>query len=108
MAAGMPNSRRNLDIAIERAFGATDDPVRIRNLMANTVVGQLLPKGAIKGGSSLKFRYGNKATRFTRDLDAARSDELEGFIQDIGGHWGRFLLSCQQDNKNRPQCPPMS
>ena len=24
------------------------------------------------------------------------------------GHWGRFLLSCQQDNKNRPQCPDLS
>ena len=83
MVARIPNSRRNLDIAIERVFGATDDPVRVRKLMANTIVGQLLPRGAIKGGSSLKLRYGDKATRFTRDLDAARADALEVFIQEL-------------------------
>jgi hypothetical protein len=78
-----PNSRRNLDIAIERLFGKTGDPVRVRKTIANTVVGQLLPKGAIKGGSSLKLRYGDKTTRFTRDLDAARAEELEVFIQKL-------------------------
>lgn len=79
----LPNSRRNLDIAIDRLFGKSDDPMRVRKTIANTVVGQLLPKGAIKGGSSLKLRYGDKTTRFTQDLDAARAEELEVFIQKL-------------------------
>jgi len=89
-----PNSRRNLDIAIERLFGDADDPMRVRKLLANVIVGQLLPPGAIKGGSSLKLRYGDKPTRFTRDLDAVRAEELEVFIENLSdalrGGWNGF------------------
>jgi hypothetical protein len=38
MPEKLPNSRRNLDIAIERLFSATDDPVRVRKMIANTMV----------------------------------------------------------------------
>jgi len=48
--------------------------------MANTIIGQLLPDGAVKGGSSLKLRYGDKCTRFTTDLDAARAGELDTYV----------------------------
>jgi len=78
-----PNSRRNLDEAIARLFGRGEPFSRARKTIANTVVGQLLPKGAIKGGTSLKFRYGDSATRFTRDLDAVRAEDLEVFIQEL-------------------------
>lgn len=74
-----PNSRRNLDIAIERIADSADDAVRIRRLMANALVGQLLPDGAIKGGSSLKLRFGNAVTRFSKDLDAARLSDIEEY-----------------------------
>ena len=49
----IPNSRRNLDIAIERLAKDSEEAVRIRRTMANAIVGQLLPDGAVKGGSSL-------------------------------------------------------
>lgn len=49
----IPNSRRNLDIAIERLAKDSEEAVRIRLTMANAIVGQLLPDGAVKGGSSL-------------------------------------------------------
>ena len=78
-----PNSKRNLDAAIVRLFAETGDSQLIRKTIANTIVGQLLPKGAIKGGSSLKFRYGDKVIRFTRDLDAARAKDLETFIEEL-------------------------
>ena len=51
-----PNSRRNLDSAIERLSVDKGDPLRIRLVIANIVVGQMLPGGVIKGGSSLKLR----------------------------------------------------
>ena len=54
-----PNSKRNLDLAIVRIFGNSTNLLQIRVLMANTIVGQLLPSGAVKGGSALKLRYGN-------------------------------------------------
>jgi len=73
-----PNSRRNLDEAIKRAHG--EDYLRARTAMANAIVGQLLPEGVVKGGSALKLRFGNAATRFTTDLDAARVHDIEAFV----------------------------
>lgn len=75
-----PNSRRNLDIAIERLAKDSDEAVRIRRTMANAIVGQLLPDGAVKGGSSLKLRFGDGATCFSRDLDTARASDIENYV----------------------------
>lgn len=66
--------------------------------MALVVVGQMLPAGAINGGSAMALRYGT-ATRFTRDLDAARAgtlaeftDELEERLRDgWAGFTGRLI-----------------
>jgi len=78
-----PNSKRNLDIAIERIFGKDKNPLQVRTLIANTIIGQLLPKGVVKGGSALKLRYGDKTTRFTRDLDTVRVEGLESFLEQL-------------------------
>lgn len=51
--AKRPNSRRNLDIAIERVAGRGPAFVQARTLMADAVVAQMLPDGAVKGGSAL-------------------------------------------------------
>lgn len=84
MAEGKrPNSRRNLDIAIDRLAARTQDPLRLRIALANTIVGQMIPEGAVKGGSSLKMRYGDGATRFTRDLDTARVSDMEEYARKL-------------------------
>lgn len=36
--------------------------------MANAIVAQMIGQGVVKGGSGLKFRYGDRATRVTLDL----------------------------------------
>jgi hypothetical protein len=82
-APKQPNSRRNLDVAINRLAKGEEDARRIRLVLANTVVGQMLPSGVVKGGSALKLRYGNDATRFTRDLDTARNEDMEEFIEKL-------------------------
>ena len=76
-----PNSRRNLDRAIERLFG--DDPGYIvtRTIMADAIVAQMLPDGVVKGGSALKIRFGDAFTRFTSDLDTARSSDMEEYVE---------------------------
>ena len=101
MTEKRPNSKRNLDLAIVRAFGNSVNLLQIRVLMANTIVGQLLPSGALKGGSALKLRYGNAATRFTTDLDTARKIKLIEFIKELdaslgvgwNGFTGRLILN---------------
>ena len=56
MSNKIPNSRRNLDIAIDRILGKDVNPLQIRTLLANTIIGQMLPDGVMKGGSALKPR----------------------------------------------------
>ena len=79
--AKRPNSRRNLDIAIERAVGRGPAFVQARTLMADAVVAQMLPDGAVKGGSALKLRFGDAGTRFSEDLDTARASGIDEYIE---------------------------
>ena len=61
-----PNSRANLDKAIQRlADGDRDAYIAIRAVIANAVVGQMLPEGAVKGGSAIRLRLGNVGTRYS-------------------------------------------
>ena len=76
-----PNSRRNLDLAIDRLCAkAGDEPGRVKRLLAAVIVGQMLPNGAAKGGNALKIRFGKDTTRFSRDLDTARASSLNEYI----------------------------
>ena len=83
MNSTTPNSRRNLDITIDRLFGIESNTIQIRTLIAYTIIAQMLPKGVVKGGSALKLRYGDKTTRFTRDLDTARAEDLEEYLKQL-------------------------
>ena len=81
-----PNSRRNLDLAIDRLCAKTgDEPGRVKRLLATAIVGQMLPDGAAKGGNALKIRFGKDVTRFSRDLDTARASSLEEYISRLEG-----------------------
>ena len=76
-----PMTRVNLDKAISRL--AMNDPrltVDIRMSMANAIVGQFLPEGVVKGGTSLKFRFGSNNARYTMDLDTAWKTDLDTFL----------------------------
>lgn len=76
--ADIPPSVRSLEQRIRNVAGTDSLALRRRTSMALVVVSQMLPEGAIKGGSSMALRYGRK-TRFTRDLDAARLRPLARF-----------------------------
>ena len=78
-----PNSKVNLDKAILRFAGDVTRANELRNLMANTIVAQLIGEGVVKGGTGLKFRYGEKMTRVTLDLDTAWKTDLDGFLKGL-------------------------
>lgn len=79
---GKPNSLRHLDDAIRRACGGSPEEfVKTRTLMANAVVTQMLPDGVVKGGSAIKMRFGNVATRFTTDLDTATATDPDAYAE---------------------------
>ena len=77
-----PNTCVNLIKAINQ-IDKSGDPVRFSRAMANVVVGQILPDGVVKGGSSLMFRYGGELTRYTRDMDTARVMDLVDYKQKL-------------------------
>ena len=105
-----PNSRRNLDSAIERLSVDKGAPLRIRLVIANIVVGQMLPGGVIKGGSSLKLRYGDAGSRFTKDLDAARAKNIERFTSEFEARlatgWNGFTGVLVPGRKAHPKNVP--
>lgn len=78
----VPNSVRSLEQRIRNLEGSEELAIRRRVGMALVVVGQMLPEGAIKGGSAMALRYG-RGTRFTQDLDAARVQPLAWFRSDF-------------------------
>lgn len=76
-----PNSRRNLDLAIDRLCADLgEESGRVKRLLAAVIVGQMLPDGAAKGGNALKIRFGKDVTRFSRDLDTAREPSLDDYM----------------------------
>ena len=77
-----PNTCANLIKAINSLFKDIDT-VRLSRAMGNVIVGQMLPDGVVKGGSSLMFRYGGQTTRYTRDMDTARMMSLEQYIHQL-------------------------
>lgn len=78
-----PNSKVNLDRAIQRVYGTGARYVEIRSIMANAIVAQFLKNGVVKGGSALRLRYGLNATRVTTDFDVAYAKSLDRFLDDL-------------------------
>ncbi len=72
---------------IRNLEGSDGLALRRRVGMALVVVGQMLPGGAVKGGSAMALRYG-RGTRFTQDLDAARVQPLARFPWRLRGRAG--------------------
>ena len=88
-----PPSVRSLEQRLRNLEGNDALALRRRVAMALVVVGQMLPEGAIKGGSAMALRYG-RGTRFTQDLDAARVQPLARFRSDfedsLAAGWSGF------------------
>lgn len=77
--------------------------------MALVVVTQMLPEGAVKGGSSMALRYG-RDTRFTRDLDVARVRRLADFRREfeeaLAAGWAGFTGRLGEKNPPSPRGVP--
>ena len=75
-----PNSRTNLDKAILRFAGEVRRANELRTLMANAIVAQMIGDGVVKGGSGIRFRFGDVKTRASMDLDTAWRTDLDTFL----------------------------
>ncbi|MHB1066455.1 MAG: nucleotidyl transferase AbiEii/AbiGii toxin family protein [Candidatus Nanopelagicales bacterium] len=106
---GAPTSVRSLEQRIRNLEGSDGLALRRRVAMALVVVGQMLPEGAIKGGSAMALRYG-RGTRFTQDLDAARVQPLARFRSDfeesLAAGWAGFTGRLVEKAAPRPPAVP--
>ena len=104
-----PTSVRSLEQRIRTLEGDDGPALRRRVGMALVVVWQLLPEGAIKGGSAMALRYG-RGTRFTQDLDAARVQPLARFRSDfeesLAAGWAGFTGRLVEKTAPRPPAVP--
>ncbi len=105
-----PNSRANLDRAIERLFGNYEKSLETRSIMANAIVGQMLRGGVVKGGSGLKLRYGMSRTRATMDLDTACCGDIPAFAESLSAGlragWCGFSGTVVKRNPAKPRNVP--
>lgn len=105
-----PVGRNNLDKALHRLFNGDVDYFEMRSMMANVLVGQFLPDGVVKGGSSLKLRYGNRATRVTTDFDAAAKHDRKVFIEalqkNLASGWEGFTFHVVKEKPAQPKRVP--
>lgn len=75
--------------------------------MANIVLSQMMPEGAIKGGSAIKIRMGDSATRFSKDFDASKKEDLKSFIDKLEENlvtgWSDFSGTLKTDKQASPK-----
>jgi len=57
----------HLQRLIAELAGVDGEARRIQRAVANTIVGQMLPPGVVKGGTAMKLRLGEAGSRFTPD-----------------------------------------
>lgn len=104
-----PTSVRSLEQRIRNLEGSDGLALRRRIGMALVVVGQMLPEGAVKGGSAMALRYG-RGTRFTQDLDAARVQPLARFRgefeESLAIGWAGFTGRLVEKRAPRPTGVP--
>ena len=105
-----PNTCANLIKAINRVAGPSRDALRLSRAIANIIVAQMLPDGVVKGGSSLMFRYGGSATRYTRDMDTARVMSLDAYLDKLESSlksgWNGFTGRLQRVEPPHPAGVP--
>ena len=49
---------------------------RLRSTIGNIIIGQMLPSGAVKGGTAMHLRHGGSRSRFSSDVDVTRAAGL--------------------------------
>lgn len=104
-----PSNLRSLETRISNVAQARGGLVRrIQRVVANTVVGQMLPASVVKGGTAMKLRVGEAGTRFTPDFDASRSalitldDYLDELADRLDAGWGGFTGAVAELESPRP------
>jgi hypothetical protein len=107
--ADPPSNLRSLETRISNVARGQGRPIRrVQRAVANTVISQMLPPGVVKGGTAIKLRVGEEASRFTLDFDASRaadvdlSDYLDQLADFLTTGWHGFTGTVQELEPAQP------
>lgn len=94
--------------ALSKASDTTER--RLVALVGNVALSQMLPDSAIKGGTGLKLRFGERLTRDTPDVDTAFRGDLDDFrdrlAENLAAGWGGFSGTVTMGEKRAPKTVP--
>ena len=92
-----PVNLNSLSARINNIVQAQQRPLRrVQRVVANTVIGQMIPAGVVKGGTGIKLRVGEGLSRFTPDFDLSRppdmavEDYVDALQESLAEGWGGF------------------
>lgn len=106
-----PRNEHALELALNRLAGSNIKAVEYRDIMAGIVLGQMLPDGCVvKGGTSMRLRFGPSRSRVTMDFDTSRRDDLGVYLKQLRertergwqGFTGEVLIRKQGSPKGIP------
>lgn len=86
--------------------------IRLTSVICNTVIGQMVPDGVVKGGTAMKLRIGEAGSRFTPDFDASRRSGLsleayqELLEENLENGWGGFTGRLIEQEPSEPSEVP--
>ena len=107
----LPRNEHALELALNRLAGSNIKAVEYRDIMAGVVLGQMLPDGCVvKGGTSMRLRFGPGRSRVTMDFDTSRRDDLDIYLKQLRertergwqGFTGEVLIRKQGSPKGIP------
>lgn len=106
-----PKNVRYLESRIaERAKAENSTVAKLKSLVANLAVCQMLPPSAVKGGTGLKLRLGENLTRQTPDLDTAFRGDMQNFEEQLRKNleagWGGFTGAVVSGTPRGPASVP--
>lgn len=73
----------SLNKRISNVTGSEELKIRRIKIMSLVALSQMMPAGAIKGGTAMKIRMGEATSRFSRDLDISRKSDLQTFTDEL-------------------------
>lgn len=83
---------------------------RLQSLVSNVALCQMLPASAVKGGTGIKLRFGDRVTRQTPDLDTAFRGDRNAFLDDLRANltagWGGFNGTALEGRQRPPAGVP--
>lgn len=105
-----PKTINALKKKISNASGGEPQTHKNARLISMVVLSQMMPAGAIKGGTAMKIRVGVTTTRFSLDLDVARKNDLANFFEELEANlragWNNFTGIIQVGSRSAPRGIP--